>query len=105
MCLKKEFYTIVTEFRHSGLGTESRIAEELNRDQTVQDIAEGMVSNVKAVIHCNVAEGTCKDVSAEVAREVACYADSHNEPISPDTREFIEANAGLDFARGLQMWT
>lgn len=104
MALKNDFYTIVTNYRHGGLGTEGRIAEELDRQQTVQDIAEGMVSNVQAVIHCNVAEGTCKDVSPEIAREVADYASSNDEPITPDTRDFIEAAAGLVYARGLQTY-
>src|SRR5262249_60467945 len=64
------------------------------------DILAGRVGGVEKVFCSNPAEHIADDVTEEIAVEIPNRLDP-GAPIRPELRDFIEANAGLDYTRGL----
>ena len=87
---------------HKGLGyfAERSLEASASRDTTLADIMAGQVEGVEKVFAFNPAEHIADDVTEAIAVEIANRLDS-TSPIRPELRDFIESNAGLDFARGL----
>jgi hypothetical protein len=71
-----------------------------SRDAVIRDIADGQVEGVARVFAFNPAEHVADDVTEEIAIALARRCPP-GEPITPAVRDFIEANAGLAYARGL----
>ncbi len=87
---------------HHGLGffAERALEASQSREAAITDIMAGQVEGVEKVFCFNPAEHIADDVTEEFAIEIAGRLDPAS-PISPALRDFIEANAGLDYARGL----
>jgi hypothetical protein len=87
---------------HNGLGyfAERTLEASASRDAAIADIMAGQVEGVEKVFRFSPAEHIADDVTEEIATEIANRLD-HSAPIRPELRDFIEANAGLDYAHGL----
>jgi hypothetical protein len=87
---------------HKGLGffAERPLEASASREAAIADILAGEVEGVEKVFCFNAAEHLADDVTEEIAIEIASRLDPAF-PIRPALRDFIEANAGLDYARGL----
>ncbi len=87
---------------HKGLGffVERPLEASASREAAIADIMTGEVEGVEKVFCFNPAEHIADDVTEEIAVTIAGRLDPA-APIRPALRDFIEANAGLDYARGL----
>src|SRR5688572_25359150 len=66
-----DHYVLIARHPSGHYAPERDEAELLSRDKTVKDIYEGQVADVARVIVFNPARGTCRDVTVEIARDVA----------------------------------
>lgn len=91
--------------QHKGIRwfAERRLEDACSRAETVKDIRNGEFATVVAVYSFNPVEHTSDDITEEIAVEIASGLDA-GEPISPELRDFIEAHAGLEYARGLRVY-
>lgn len=87
--LPNPFY-LVTTAHPSGTYTPERIVSDLGRAETIADIASGQLDNVIQVIECDVAAGTSRDVTPEIAREVMTIWADEGEPLDAWQRDFVE---------------
>ena len=87
---------------HNGLGyfAERSLEASASREAAIADIMAGQVEGVEKVFCFNPAEHIADDVTEEIAIALARRCPP-GEPITPAVRDFIEANAGLAYARGL----
>lgn len=100
MNLDHQFHTIFC--RHQGgYYAAERLLEDMGRAATIRDIVSGNVEHVCHVICWNAVEGTCHDVTADIAIEIAKSLDPSDMP-HDGLLNFIEAAAGLEFSRGLR---
>jgi hypothetical protein len=87
---------------HDGLGyfAERSLEASASREAAIADIMAGEVEGVEKVFCFNPAEHIADDVTEEIAIEIANRL-APAAPIRPELRDFIETNAGLDYAHGL----
>jgi hypothetical protein len=80
-----------------------RDVSDLGLESTIADIMAGQVEDVERVIAFNPAEAWSREVTEDIAIEIANRIGRGNGhmPIQPALRDFIEQHAGLDYARGL----
>src|SRR5690348_686535 len=92
-------YTILCAHRGLGFFAERELEASASREATIADIMAGQVEGVEKVFAFNPAEHIADDVTEEIAVEIANRLDPAAS-IRLELRDFIEANAGLAYARG-----
>jgi hypothetical protein len=87
---------------HDGLGffAERTLADACSREAAIADIMAGEVAGVERIFCFNPAEHVADDVTEAIAIEIANRCDPAS-PIRAELFDFIEAHAGLAYARGL----
>lgn len=75
-----------------------RNADELDRTSTIRQLAEGQFDVPHKVIEYDLESGACRDVTRELAAEVANQWAEDGEPLSDWRREFIELSLGVAVA-------
>jgi hypothetical protein len=94
-------YAVLCAHQHLGYFAERELEASCSREALIEDIISGNVHRVMKVFAFNPVEHTCDDVTESIAIEVANRLDPSDMP--PDTViDFVEANAGLEYARGLR---
>jgi hypothetical protein len=80
-----------------------RVAErdicDLDRATTIKDIAGSQIENLVQVIEFNPVEGTSRDVSEDMAREVMTIWAHAGEPLTHFQYDFVEQFIGTRAAR------
>jgi hypothetical protein len=66
-----DHYVVIAEHRSGNYAPERDEADLVSRDKTVRDIYEGQIEDVAKVFVFNPVCGTSRDVTAEIARDVA----------------------------------
>jgi hypothetical protein len=96
MNLDRSFFAIVCRHGRDHFVAERRLGDACSRAETVRDILAGQVEDVERVIEFNPTEGTSRDVSEDIAREIAHLA---GEPVGRrDLRDFLETQLGVGTA-------
>ena len=67
----------------------------VDRKTVVRDIANGQYKRLAQVLGCNPAEGTCRDVTEDMAWEVSALWSRDGESLSDWQRDFIEQTIGF----------
>ena len=67
-----------------------RDTADLDRKTTVQDIAAGQFEGVTQILECNPVEGTCRNVSEDIAREVMEIWADEDEALQDWQHSFVE---------------
>jgi hypothetical protein len=93
-------YAILCAYDGLGYFAERSLEASQSREAAIADIMAGQVEGVEKVFCFNPAEHIADDVTEEIAIEIANRLDPAS-PIRPELRDFIETNAGLDYAHGL----
>lgn len=98
--LDKPFFLILCRSYGQGGGIyapERAMRDMTSREETILDIITGQVENVVAVLESNPVEGTCRDVSEDIAREVARDIAVHGlqELTRRDLLDFVETLCGV----------
>jgi hypothetical protein len=66
-----DHYVVIAEHRSGNYAPERDEADLVSRDKTVRDIYEGQIEDVAKVFVFNPVCGTSRDVTVEIARDVA----------------------------------
>ena len=100
--LDATLHMIIARHRRGAYAAERDVAA-LDRETTIADIMAGEVADVERVIALNPAEAWAREVTEDIAIEIAQRIGRRQAPlpIDPALRDFIERHAGLEFARGL----
>src|ERR1700721_2861936 len=102
--LDATLHMIIARHRNGAFAAE-RNASDLDLESTIADIMTGQIENVERVIAFNPAEAWSREVTEDIAIEIANRIGRdrgmNGAPIQPALRDFIEEHAGLDYARGL----
>ena len=90
MNLDRSFFAILCRNARVDFFPERSLADTTSRAETIADILTGQVEDVQRVIEFNPVEGTARDVSEDIAREIAGLL---AEPVGRcDLRDFLEKN-------------
>lgn len=100
--LDSQFYVIFKRHRLGAYAVERDVAN-MNRADTIKEIA-GDPQDVMAVIEFNAVEGTSRDATSDLAKDIADRAGDDGHPISPALRDLIETHAGCEHVRGLRVF-
>lgn len=99
MPIKDHMAYIVLVAHRSGEYLPEQNVSALDRATVVKDIADGQYEGLTQVIEINPVEGTCRDVTEDIAFEVSALWSRDGEPLSDWQRDFIEQTIGLAAAR------
>lgn len=66
-----DHYLVIARHRAGNYAPQREQTDLVSRERTVRDIYEGQIDDVASVFVFNPARGTCRDATAEIAREVA----------------------------------
>jgi hypothetical protein len=66
-----DHYLVIARHRAGNYAPEREETDLVSRKQTVRDIYEGQIEEVASVFVLNPGRGTCRDATAEIARDVA----------------------------------
>ena len=91
----RHLYFVLNDFG-AALGRAWPEADEdrTDRETVVRDLLVGQHSNPVQVIACNAAQGWCRDVSEEIANELADLIAIDDRDIPPWLEGFIEEHVG-----------
>jgi hypothetical protein len=81
-----------------------RDTADADHEATIRDIMTGQIDSVHAVFAFNPFEGWSRDVTEDIAIEIA-HRIERSQPVSEDVIDLIERRAGLEYARGLKRAT
>ena len=96
MNLDRSFFAILCRNARADFFAERSLPDTTSRAETIADILTGQVEDVQRVIEFNPVEGTARDVSEDIAREVAGLL---TEPVGRrDLRDFLEEQLGVGTA-------
>jgi hypothetical protein len=89
---------------HQGLGyfPERSLEDSCSKETLIEHILSGELHRPMKIFSFNVIEGWSRDVTEDIAREVAGRLDV-NDMIPETLIDFIETHAGLEYARGLRV--
>lgn len=96
-------YAILCVHNGTAFFAERELAESCSRQATVNAIAGGHYEHVAKVFAFHPIEHTADDVTSDIAVDIAQGLDP-GEPVSRELFDFIEANAGSDYARGVRVY-
>jgi hypothetical protein len=66
-----DHYLVIARHRAGNYAPEREETDLVSREQTIRDIYEGQIEEVASVFAFNPGRGTCRDATAEIARDVA----------------------------------
>jgi hypothetical protein len=75
-----------------------RNSDELDRASTIRQLAEGQFDVPSKIVEYDLESGKCRDVTTELAAEVAGQWAEDGEPLSDWRREFVELSLGVAVA-------
>ena len=78
-----------------------RNVNELDRETLIRDLIDGQIEDPLQVIEVDLADGTSRDVSEDIARAIADRV--QRDEISRSLHSFIWDNAGASLARELRV--
>jgi len=79
-----------------------RDVADTDRRTTVADIASGEIEDVVQILELNPVEGTCRDVTEDIARDVMTAWADDAEPLLCWQYEFVEQFVSMQAAQSFQ---
>ena len=86
----RDVYLVLDDFGRLGRSWRETDEQSSDRAALVQDLLEGQYNNPVLVIAFNAAEGWSRDVSEEIADELAQACTNANENIPAALEDFVE---------------
>jgi hypothetical protein len=86
----RDVYLVLDDLGHLGRSWRETDEQSTDREAIIQDLLEGQYNNPQRVIAFNAAEGWSRDVSEDIADEIArrCGMDGFDTP--PFLEDFVE---------------
>lgn len=100
MTNQNTFHFILADFGKLGTAWVERDPNDMDRETTIRDLMGMQIDRPLSVIEVNISEGTSRDVSEDIAREIAGRA--QRDPLHQPLIDFIHDNAGAPLARELR---
>ena len=86
-------YLVLDDYGKIGRAFVETDPEKADEKTVIRNMLEGQYNNPKRVVSFNTAEGWSRDVSEDIAREVANAVQNESD-LADGTREFVEAQLG-----------
>jgi hypothetical protein len=98
MQLDRMSYLIFEADRVGNIWIAERKWSDMDRRTTLDDVASLQFENLVSVIEFNSIEGTSRDVTEDMAKDVADIWAREGEPLTELQREYLEFHLGVSFA-------
>jgi hypothetical protein len=85
----QEVYLVVDDFGHHGQCWRESNFGDTDLESVINDLLEGQYNNAVLVVGFNVAEGWCRDVSEDVARELLQRCADQGRELPPYLEELV----------------
>ena len=85
-----DVYVVLDDFGSIGRSYRETSEESADRESLIRDLMDGQFNNPVRIVCFNTAQGTSRDVTIEIAREIQDRVSRKGEEISPGLRDFIE---------------
>jgi hypothetical protein len=85
-----DVYLVLDDFGKLGRAYREVDEEHADRETVIRNLTEGQYNNPVRIVCFNTAEGSARDVTEEIAREIQDWASSKGEQLSPGLRDFID---------------
>jgi hypothetical protein len=66
-----------------------------DRKSVIRDLVNGQYNNPVRIVCFNTSEGTSRDVSEDIARDIKDWSERKGEDLSPGLRDFIDYQIDL----------
>src|SRR5579871_5112353 len=90
----RDVYIVLDDFGKRGRSWREMDEERTDRTTVLQDMIEGQFNNPVRVVAFNIAEGWSRDVSADVAHELALIVTNEREKVPPWVQNFLDLHQG-----------
>jgi hypothetical protein len=90
-------------FGKAGHAWIERNVNDTSRSTLINDLIGGQIENPLQILEVDPAEGTCRDVTEDVAKALADYSASKCEPLPARWWISFTMNAGAAWARPLKV--
>ncbi len=94
----RDVYLVLDDFGHLGRSWRETDEESSDRVALIQDLLEGQYNNPVRVVAFNAAEGWSRDVSADIAHELAQIAASEDKGPPASIQDFLDRYIALSDA-------
>lgn len=91
---------ILADFGSLGTAWVERDPNDMDRETTIRDLMSMQIDKPLRVLEVDPAEGTSRDVSEDIAREIADR--TQRDPLHQPLIDFIHDHAGAALARELK---
>jgi hypothetical protein len=98
-------YFVKADFGRLGKAFVETDPDRNSRLQVVADIFTGEIRSALQVLECNPVEGTCRDVTEDIARDVYAHVHDRGEQCPAHLRDFIDLTLGAGAADHLDIAT
>lgn len=85
-----DVYVVLDDFGNLGRAYRETNEDTANRETVIRDLIAGQYNNPVRIVCFNTAEGTSRDATAEIAREIQDRARRNGDELSPGLRDFID---------------
>ncbi len=85
-----DVYVVLDDFGHIGRAYREVDENEADRGTVIRNLVGGQYSNPVRIVCFNTAQGTSRDATAEIAREIKERAEREGDELSLGLQEFID---------------
>jgi hypothetical protein len=86
----RDVYLVLDDFGRLGRSWRETDEQSTDRAAVIQDLMEGQYNNPVCVVAFNTAEGWSRDVTADIARQIAQEYSDRDEDIPATLKDFVE---------------
>ena len=90
----QDVYLVVDDFGHLGQAWRESDVGDTDFEAIINDLLEGQYNSPVLVVGFNIAEGWCRDVSSDVARELWKRSGEQGREVPPFLEQFVSRHAG-----------
>jgi hypothetical protein len=90
-----DVYLVLDDFGILGRSYREADEDRTDKKSVIRDLVNGQYNNPVRIVCFNTSEGTSRDVSEEIAREIKDWSDRKGEDLSRGLQDFIEYQIDL----------
>ena len=85
-----DVYLVLDDFGQLGRAYREADEDHANKESVIRDLREGYYNNPARVVCFNTHDGTSRDATFEIVREIKNRSERKSEELSPGLRDFVE---------------
>jgi hypothetical protein len=89
-------YLVLDDFGHRGMSWRETDVKDTDLEAVITDLLEGQYNNPVRVVGFNTAAGWARDVSEDVAQEIATRCGLRGEEVPANLQDFVERHDNRD---------